>query len=159
MKKSILIISLLFLVSTILYIALKYVVNTQILSRILYGMDFNTYMNMQLQSANGFIGVLSNNKMSYDWVFTLSNWIIIAVCVFATYRMTKRIGRKYVLNKNELISIIIIFSILSSYELIFSLISYHRIISLQILEVPILFIIVVIIGSIKNLYKEQNNEK
>ena len=153
MKKKIIIISLLFLVSTILYIALKYVVNTQILSRILYGMDFNTYMNMQLQSANGFIGVLSNNKMSYDWVFTLSNWIIIAVCVFATYRMTKRIGRKYVLNINELISIIIIFSALSLYELIFSLISYHRIISLQILKAPILFIIVVIIGSIKNMYK------
>lgn len=122
-------------------------------------MDFNTYMNMQLQSANGFIEVLSNNKMSYDWVFTLSNWIIIVVCIFVTYIMTKRIGRKYVLNKNEFISIIIIFSILSLYELIFSLISYHRIISLQILETPILFIIVVIIGSIKNLYKEQNNEK
>ena len=153
MKKKIIIISLLFLVSTILYVALKYVVNTQILSRILYGMDFNTYMNMQLQSASGFSEVLFNNKISYDWVFALSNWIIIVVCFVATYIMTKRIGSKYVLNKNELISIITIFSVLSSYELIFSLISYHRIISLQILEAPILFIIVVIIGSIKNMYK------
>lgn len=155
MKKKLLVIGILFLVSTILYVVLKYVINTQILSRILYGMDFNTYMNTRLQSTSGFIGLLANDKMPYEWVFTLSNWIIAAFCIFVTYISTKKLGKKYSLNKNELIIVIIIFSILSLYESIFCLISYHRIISLQMLRIPILFIITVIIGGIKNIYKKQ----
>lgn len=154
MKKKVLILGILFLVSTVLCVVLKYVINTQILSRILYGMDLNTYMNMRLQSVSGFIGLLANDKMPYEWVFTLSNWIIVAFCIFVTYISTKKLGKKYSLNKNELIIVIIIFSILSLYESIFCLISYGRIISLQILRIPILFIITVIMGSIKNIYKK-----
>lgn len=156
MKKKMLVITFLFAVSSILYVALKYVINTQILSRILYGMDFNTYMNMQLQSVNGFIGLLSNDKMPYEWVFTLCNYIIVALCVVVIYIVTKKLGKKYTLNKNDIIIVMVVFSILSLYESIFSLIAYHRIISLQILRVPILFIITAIIGSIRNMYKKQD---
>ena len=158
MKKKILIIVLFFSVSTVLYIALKYIVNTQILSRILYGVDLNTYINMKMTNSNGLVWLLSDDKMPYEWVFTLSNYIIIALCVFATYIMTKKLGKKYILNKQEFIIVMVIFAILSLYESIFTLITYHRIISLQILRVPILFIITAIIGSYKNMYKKQNNE-
>lgn len=154
MKKKISIIIILFIVSNVLYVTLKYVVNTQILSRILYGMDLNTYMDMQMQNINGFIWLLSNKKRPYEWIFTLSNYIIIVLCIIAIYIMTKKIGKKYSLNKKESIIVIIIFSMLSLYELLFSLFIYHRIISLKILIVPILFIIVVSIGTYKNIYKK-----
>ena len=154
MKKKILIIGLLFSVSTVLYVALKYIVNTQILSRILYGVDLNTYINMRMTNSNGLFWLLSNDKMPYEWIFTLSNYIIIALCVLATYIMTKKLGKKYTLNKKELIIVMIIFAILSLYESIFSLITYQRIISLQILRVPILFIITAFIGNYKNMYKK-----
>lgn len=153
MKKKISIIIILFIVSNVLYVTLKYVVNTQILSRILYGMDLNTYMDMQMKNI-GFMELLSNKKRPYEWIFTLSNYIIIVLCIISTYIMTKKLGKKYSLNKRESIIVIIIFSILSLYELLFSLFIYHRIISLKILIVPILFIIVVSIGTYKNIYKK-----
>lgn len=154
MKKKMSIIIVLFITSTVLYSALKYVVNTQFISRILYDMDLNTYMNMQMQNINGFIGLLSNEKMPYEWIFTLSNYTIIVVCIIVTYIMTRNLGKKYSLNKKEITIAMIIFSILSLYELIYSLIIYHRIISLQILKVPILFVITAIIGTYKNIYKK-----
>lgn len=152
MKKKIFIIIILFIVSTVLYNTLRYVVNTQILSRILYGTDLDTYINLQMKNINA---LLSNDKMPYEWVLTLSNYIIIGLCIIVTYIMTKRIGKKYVLSKKEFIIVMIIFSIISLYESIFSLITYHRIISFQILQVPILFIITAIIGSYKNIYKNE----
>lgn len=153
MKKKIFIISILFIVSTVLYIILKYVVNTQILARILYGMDLYTYMDMQMQNINGFISLLSNDKIPYEWVFTLSNYIIIVLCIICTYIMTKILGKKYILNKKEFIIVMFIFSILSLYQSVFYLIIYHKIISFQNLKAPILFIITAIIGSYKNIYK------
>ncbi len=152
MKKKIFIIIILFIVSIVLYNTLRYVVNTQILSRILYGMDFDTYINLQMKNINS---LLSNDKMPYEWVFTISNYIILALCIIVTYITTKKIGEKYALSKKEFIIVMIIFSILSLYESIFSLITYHRIISFQILQVPILFIITAIIGSYKNIYKNR----
>ena len=50
MKKKFFIIIILFIVSIVLYNTLRYVVNTQILSRILYGMDFDTYINLQMKN-------------------------------------------------------------------------------------------------------------
>ena len=152
MKKKIFIIIMLFIVSIVLYNTLRYVVNTQILSRILYGMDFDTYINLQMKNINS---LLSNDKIPYEWVFTISNYIILALCIIVTYITTKKIGEKYALSKKEFIIVMIIFSILSLYESIFSLITYHRIISFQILQVPILFIITAIIGSYKNIYKNR----
>ena len=152
MKKKIFIIIILFIVSIVLYNTLRYVVNTQILSRILYGMDFDTYINLQMKNINS---LLSNDKMPYEWVFTISNYIILALCIIVTYITTKKIGEKYALSKKEFIIVMIIFSILSLYESIFSLITYHIIISFQILQVPILFIITAIIGSYKNIYKNR----
>lgn len=152
MKKKIFIIIILCIVSIVLYNTLRYVVNTQILSRILYGMDFDTYINLQMKNINS---LLSNDKMPYEWVFTISNYIILALCIIVTYITTKKIGEKYALSKKEFIIVMIIFSILSLYESIFSLITYHRIISFQILQVPILFIITAIIGSYKNIYKNR----
>lgn len=152
MKKKIFIIIILFIVSIALYNTLRYVVNTQILSRILYGMDFDTYINLQMKNINS---LLSNDKMPYEWGFTISNYIILALCIIVTYITTKKIGEKYALSKKEFIIVMIIFSILSLYESIFSLITYHRITSFQILQVPILFIITAIIGSYKNIYKNR----
>lgn len=152
MKKKIFIIIILFIVSIVLYNTLRYVVNTQILSRILYDMDFDTYINLQMKNINS---LLSNDKMPYEWVFTISNYIILALCIIVTYITTKKIGEKYALSKKEFIIVMIIFSILSLYESIFSLITYHRILSFQILQVPILFIITAIIGSYKNIYKNR----
>ena len=152
MKKKIFIIIILFIVSIVLYNTLRYVVNTQILSRILYGMDFDTYINLQMKNINS---LLSNDKMPYEWVLTISNYIILALCIIVTYITTKKIGEKYALSKKEFIIVMIIFSILSLYESIFSLITYHIIISFQILQVPILFIITAIIGSYKNIYKNR----
>lgn len=152
MKKKFFIIIILFIVSIVLYNTLRYVVNTQILSRILYGMDFDTYINLQMKNINS---LLSNDKIPYEWVFTISNYIILALCIIVTYITTKKIGEKYALSKKEFIIVMIIFSILSLYESIFSLITYHRIISFQILQVPILFIITAIIGSYKNIYKNR----
>lgn len=154
MKKKILIITLLFSVSTVLHVVLKYIINTQLLSRILYGVDLNMYINMKMTNSNGIIWLLSNDKIPYEWVFTLSNYIIIALCVFVTYIMTKKSGKKYTLNKKEFIIVMTIFAILSLYESIFSLITYHRITSLQILRVPILFIITAFIGIYKNMYRK-----
>ncbi len=152
MKKKIFIIIILCIVSIVLYNTLRYVVNTQILSRILYDMDFDTYINLQMKNINS---LLSNDKMPYEWVFTISNYIILALCIIVTYKTTKKIGEKYALSKKEFIIVMIIFSILSLYESIFSLITYHRILSFQILQVPILFIITAIIGSYKNIYKNR----
>ena len=152
MKKKFFIIIILFIVSIVLYNTLRYVVNTQILSRILYGMDFDTYINLQMKNINS---LLSNDKIPYEWVFTISNYIILALCIIVTYITTKKIGEKYALSKKEFIIVMIIFSTLSLYESIFSLITYHRIISFQILQVPILFIITAIIGSYKNIYKNR----
>lgn len=115
-------------------------------------MDFDTYINLQMKNINS---LLSNDKMPYEWVFTISNYIILALCIIVTYKTTKKIGEKYALSKKEFIIVMIIFSILSLYESIFSLITYHRIISFQILQVPILFIITAIIGSYKNIYKNR----
>ena len=64
-------------------------------------------MNMILQSTSGFIGLLSNDKIPYEWVFTLSNWISVGFGIFITYIITKKLGEKYSLNKNELIISII----------------------------------------------------
>ena len=45
MKKSIFITVILFLFSTILQMLLNFIINEQIISRILYGVDYNTYFS------------------------------------------------------------------------------------------------------------------
>jgi len=155
MKKNIIIAVILFLTTTVLQILLNYIFNQQILSRILFGVDYNTYLTNYYSGITGFMGLISESKMPYEWLFTLSRNIMILVCIILAFVILKKMSTKYKLSTKDIIIVMIIFSILSLYNVIFSIILYHNIPSGKILTLPILFIITTFIGL--NIFLREKN--
>ena len=159
MKKKIIIIFTLFIASTVLYSVLKYTINTQLLSRIIYGMDYNSYLNSSFAGIGGFLNIISGVKMPYEWLFTLSNYIFILIAIIITYIATVKLGKKYKLNSKEFIIVMILFSILSLYESIYILIAYKQLVPIELLKVPILYIVTAFIGIYRNIYRKSIDTK
>ena len=151
MKKSILIGITLFLVTAVLQMVLKIVVNEQIISRILFGVDYTTYMTEQLN----FIDLLSNSAMPYEWVFNCSNYIITLLCIAVMFIVIKKLSKKNKISKKEFITIGIIFALLSFYEVIMYLVLYHLLPNLKMFINPLIYIVLAIIGLYKFMYKNK----
>ena len=153
-KKIIKITIIMFLVSSILQLFLNYTINEQILSRLLYGMDYNTYISSQLQQGmKGLIWAISGNQMPYEWVFTISKWVIVLICVLLLFFTIKKLSKNNSLNKNEFYITIVLFSLLALYNVILHTIFLKSIPQMNYFSVPIVFIVSAGILSFKMLYK------
>lgn len=141
MKKIIKITVVLFLLTTILNILLNYIVTEQILSRILFGVDYNTYFTNYYSGTTGLLKLISENKMPYEWIFQLSKIIIAAICIFIAWITIKKLKNKYTVTKKEFIIIMIIFSMLSLYNIVFYILMFYRIPPAKFLVLPILYIV------------------
>ena len=102
MKKIFKITIIMFLVSSILQILLNYIINEQILSRLLFGLDYSTYLMNYYQGISGFIGLISDAKMPYEWLFTISKYIIVFCCVILLFFTIKKIGKNNTINNGTI---------------------------------------------------------
>ena len=152
MKKSILISIILFLFSTILQMLLNFIVNEQVISRILYGTDYSTYFMNYYSGQHGLVGLISGDKMPYSWIFSISNIIIALLCVVIIFVIIKRLKIKYTITKKEFVIIMSIFSILSLCNVILYIIKFHNIPPIKYFYLPLLFIVSVYIGIYENMY-------
>ncbi len=152
MKKSIFISTILFLCSTILQMLLNFIVNEQVISRILYGVDYHTYFTNYHSGQGGLVSLISGDKMPYSWLFSISNIIIALLCVIIIFVIIKKLKTKYTTTKKEFIIIMAIFSILSLWNVILYIITLHNIPPIKYFYLPILFIISGYIGIYKNMY-------
>ena len=152
MKKSVFISVILFLCSTILQMLLNFIVNKQVISRILYGVDYNTYFMNYYSKQGGLVALISGDKMPYSWVFSISNIIIALLCVIIIFVIIKKLKTKYTTTKKEFVMTMIIFSLLSLWNVILYIIKLHNIPTIKSFYLPILFIVSVYIGIYKNLY-------
>ena len=141
MKKILKITIIMFLVSSILQSVLNYIINEQILSRILFGVDYNTYFMNYYQGMSGFIGLISNTQMPYEWLFTITKYIIVLACVIVLFFTIKKLNKNNIVNKKEFFVIMVLFSILVLYEVILYIGLYFRIPSINFCIVPAIFII------------------
>lgn len=146
MKKGLLIAIMLFLLTTVSATLLNYIINQQILSRILFGVDYNTYLTGYYSGTEGFIRLISEGKMPYEQLFMFSKYIIIIICIGLEFVILRKMSTKYKLNKREFIIAISVFSILSLYNVILNIVLYHRIPSANFFTRPIIFIITTIIA-------------
>lgn len=149
MKKSILIAIVLFLVSTVLYNILNVTINEQILSRILFGTDYTTYITNYYSGQAGFLDLISGDRMDYEWIFTISKYTIVIFCIFIVFIVIKKISKKYTVNKKEFIIAISIFSILSLYDFILYIVMFSKIPPVNFFALPFVFIISTFIGIYK----------
>ncbi len=154
MKKAIKVTIISFLTTTVLNILLNYIINEQILSRILFGMDYNTYFTEYYSGKLGFVKLIAGDKMPYEWVFSLSRYIIAILCIIFLFVTIKKLKTKYTVTRKELITIISIFSILSLYDVIFRIAMFHTIPSIKFFALPIIFIVFTFIFIYKMLYKQ-----
>ncbi len=157
MKKGLLIAIMLFLLTTVSVTLLNYIINQQILSRILFGVDYNTYFTNYYSGTEGFIRLLSGSKMPYEQLFTFSKYIIIIICVSLEFVILRKMSTKYKLNKREFTIAISSFSILSLYNVILNIVLYHRIPSANFFTMPIIFIITTVIALNKYLREKIDN--
>ena len=153
MKKIFKITIIMFLVRSILQILLNYVINKQILSRILFGVDYSTYFMNYYQGMSGLIGLISDAKMPYEWLFTLSKYIIIFGCVILLFFTIKKLSKNNTINKKEFFIIMGIFSLLALHEVILYISLYFRIPPMKFFVVPIIFIVSAYIFVYKMLYQ------
>lgn len=158
-KKMLKIIICMFIVTSILQILLKYIINTQILSRILFGVDYNTYAMNYYQGLEGLIGLISNQKIPYDWIFVLSQNIIVFCCVIALYFTIKKLSKNNKLNKKEFYTIISGFSLLSLYEVIIYIFLFFQIPPVKISIIPIIFIVSAYMYVYKIMYQKDRIKK
>lgn len=158
MKKSIKIITLLFLGSTVLQLLLNIIINEQIISRIIYGVDYNTYFMNYYSEQGGLIGLISGSKMPYEWVFLLSKFVIAILCVIIIFLIIRKLKEKYTVTKRELIIIMTLFSILSLYNVILYIIKFYRIPPIKFFAIPILFIVSAFMGIYKMMYLKFNKD-
>ena len=152
MKKSIFITIILFLFSTILQLLLDSIINRQIISRILYGVDYYTYRDNYYSETDivGFIRLISENKMPYEWVFSLSKFIIAILCVVLIFLVIRKLKEKYTVTKGEFITIMSLFSMLSLYHVI----KLYNIPPIKFFVLPTLFIVSTYVGIYKMLYQK-----
>lgn len=157
MKKGLLIAIMLFLLTTVSATLLNYIINQQILSRILFGVDYNTYLTSYYSGTEGFIRLISESKMPYEQLFTFFKFIIIIICVSLEFVILRKMSTKYKLNKREFITAISSFSILSLYNVILNIVLYQKIPSANFFTMPIIFIITTIIALNKYLKEKIDN--
>lgn len=159
MKKSIFITSILFLFSTILQLLLDSIINGQIISRILYGVDYYTYRENYYSETGivGFFRLVSVNKMPYEWVFSLSKFIIAILCVVVMFLIIRKLKVKYTVTKGEFITIMGLFSMLSLYHVIIYVIKLYSIPPIKFFILPTLFIVSTYVGIYKMLYQKCDN--
>lgn len=158
MKKNIFITIILFLASTVLQLLLNIIINEQIISRILYGVDYNTYFMNYYSGQGGLIGLVSGSKMSYEWVFSISKFIIAILCIIIIFLIIKKLKKKYIVTKKDFITIMSLFSILSLYNVILYIIMFYNIPPIKFFVLPILFIISVYVGIYKMMYVRSNKD-
>ena len=153
MKKIFKITIIMFLVSSILQILLNYIINEQILSRILFGVDYSTYFMNYYQGMSGLIGLISDTKMPYEWLFTISKYIIIFGCVILLFFTIKKLSKNNTINKKEFYIIMGLFSLLALHEVILYISLYFRIPPMKFFVVPIIFIVSAYIFVYKMIYQ------
>ena len=153
MKKVFKITLIMFLVSSILQILLNYIINEQILSRILFGVDYSTYFMNYHQGMSGFIGLISGAKMPYEWLFTISKYIIVLFCVILLFFTIKKLSRNNTINKKEFYIIIGLFSLLALHDVILYIALYLRIPPIKFFIVPIIFIASAFVFVYKMIYR------
>lgn len=153
MKKIIKITLIMFLVSSILQILLNYIINEQILSRLLFGVDYSTYLMNYYQGMSGLIGLISGAKMPYEWLFTISKYIIVLVCVILLFFTIKKSSRNNTINKKEFYIIIGLFSLLALHDVILYIALYLRIPPMKFFIVPIIFIASAFVFVYKMIYR------
>lgn len=158
MRKSIFIAVILFLASSVLQLLLNSIINEQIIARILYGVDYHTYHMNYYSGTVGFLGLISESKMPYEWIFSLSKFIIAIACVMTTFLIIKKLKVKYTVTKKEFIMIMSLFSILSLYHVIIYIIKLYSIPPIKLFKLPVLFIVSVYIGIYKMLYQKCNKD-
>lgn len=156
MKKILKITIIMFLVSSILQILLNYIINEQILSRLLFGVDYSTYFMNYYQGTSGFIGLISDTKMPYDWLFTISKYIIIFACVILLFFTIKKLSKNNTINPKEFCIIMGLFSLLTLHQVILYISLYFRIPPMKFFVVPIIFIVSAYIFVYKMLYQANN---
>ena len=158
MKKNIFITGILFLASSVLQLLLNIVINEQIISRILYGVDYSTYFMNYYSGQGGLLGLISENKMPYEWVFLLSKFAIAMLCVIIMFLIIKKLKTKYTITKKEFIIIMSLFSILSLYNVILYIIKFYSIPPIKFFTLPVLFIVSVYVGIYKIMYLKDNKD-
>ena len=156
MKKNIFITIILFLASTVLQLLLNIIINEQIISRILYGVDYNTYFMNYYSGQGGLLGLISESKMPYEWIFSVSKFIIAILCVITIFFIIKKLKTKYTVTKKDFITIMSLFSILSLYNVILYMIMLYNIPPIKFFVLPILFIISAYVGIYKMMYLKSN---
>ena len=156
MKKIVVIIAVLFSVSTILQNVLTIVVNEQILSRVLFGVDYDTYLTNYYSGQNRLIDLISGSKMPYEWLFTLSKYMITILCIIITFLVIKEFKQKYTITKKEFVIIMSVFSILSLYDVILYIVMFQYIPPFKFFIIPCLFIFVVYMCIYKMMYLNNN---
>ena len=152
MKKIFKITISMFLVSSILQILLNYIINEQILSRLLFGLDYSTYLMNYYQGISGFIGLISDAKMPYEWLFTISKYIIVFCCVILLFFTIKKIGKNNTINKKEFCIIMGLYSLLVLHDVIIYISLYFRIPPMKFFVVPIIFIVSAYVFVYKIIY-------
>lgn len=156
MKKNIFITIILFLASTVLQLLLNIIINEQIISRILYGVDYNTYFMNYYSGQGDLLGLISESKMPYEWIFSVSKFIIAILCVITIFFIIKKLKTKYTVTKKDFITIMSLFSILSLYNVILYMIMLYSIPPIKFFVLPILFIISAYVGIYKMMYLKSN---
>lgn len=158
MKKNIFITIILFLASTVLQLVLNIIINEQIISRILYGVDYNTYFMNYYSGQGGLLGLISGSKMPYEWVFSISKFIIVILCVIIIFLIIKKLKTKYTVTKKDFTIIISLFSILSLYNVILYIVMFYNIPPIKFFVLPILFIMSAYISIYKMMYLKSNKD-
>ena len=150
MKKIIFISIILVLESTVLSFLLNTIFTNNILSRVVYGVDYSTYLEQ-----SSFLEILVGSPT--QWIFDLSRGIITILCIVVMFFTIKKLKRKYIVTKEELKKIMIIFSIITLYEVILYAIMFHSIPPFNFFIQPIVFIFTAFICIYKFMYIK--NEK
>lgn len=149
---------IMFLVSSILQIVLNYIINEQILSRILFGVDYNTYFMNYYQGMSGLIGLVSDTQMPYNWLFSISKYVIVLMCVISLFFTIKKIAKNNKINKKEFYTIMILFSFLTLHDVIYYIFIFFNIPQMNFFIIPIIFIISAYIFLYKMIYKANSNK-
>ena len=153
MKKILKITIIMFLVSSILQLLLNYMINEQIISRLLFGVDYSTYFMNYYQGMSGFVDLISDDKMPYEWIFIISKYIIVFVCVILLFFTIKKLSKKNTLCKKEFYIIMGLFSLLTLHNVLLYISLYFRIPPMNFFWVPIIFIFSAYIFVYKMIYQ------
>lgn len=154
MKKILKITLIMFLVTSILQLLLNYIINEQIISRILFGVDYSTYFMNYYQGMSGLIGLISGAKMPYEWLFTISKYIIVLVCVILLFFTIKKLSRNNTISKKEFYIIIGLFSLLALHEVIIYIVLRLRIPPMKFFIIPFIFIVSAFVFGYNMIYRE-----